>query len=170
MFPAIIILLENTGGPQPPVPKPRVYIDRGGGGGAGYPAFQIADFMRAAASFAECPGEDSVARAVRRAEHIHRELAHQDELRRTQAVAMSQGLLLGAELQRRVQADAADAAAEATWWNSPAQPVPAPTVASQPRVRGRGEYRGGNGVGNGAALLVGGILGGILIGAALARR
>lgn len=102
MLAAIISLLADVQ-PQPPKPLPTIKIDRGGGG-MRYPAFQIVDYVAAAATFPEIAGEDSVARAKRRAEHIARELERIQREKHGQEQAFALGLLWGAALQAQVQA------------------------------------------------------------------
>lgn len=95
-----MMLLQDGVQPQPP--KPMIKIDRGGGGGMRYPAFDIVDYVEAARSFREIPGEDSVMRAARRASHIYDRLSERKQAK-DQASDAAYAFLLGAELQRRVE-------------------------------------------------------------------
>lgn len=100
MLASIMMLLQDGVQPQPP--KPMIKIDRGGGGGMRYPAFDIVDYVEAARTFREIPGEDTVMRAARRATHIYDRLSERKQAKE-QASDAAYAFLLGAELQRRVE-------------------------------------------------------------------
>jgi hypothetical protein len=111
---AIISLLQDQ--PQPrPTPKAPLVFDMGGGGAIG-PRYELIDYLNALGTFREIAGEHPVARAQRRTEHVGRELARGATDRESLERAMAIGVLIGAGLERKAQAErerelaAADAA------------------------------------------------------------
>lgn len=142
MLAAIISLLQDQVQPQPPR-HPTIKIDRGGGG-ARYPAYTIVDYISAAQTFPELRGEDSVARAKRRVEHITRELERIQRERQGNEQSMAYGFLWGAELQRRVyEAQEVERAALREVTALPAAP---PAQAPLPGRMPRGTSSTGRGI------------------------
>jgi hypothetical protein len=98
-------LLENNNNTQPsPRPSPRlptVRIDRGGGGPS-WPSYEITDIIAAISAFQEVPGENPVARAVRRHRWIGDALPGIKEAREKREAAT---FLLGATLASAVASE-----------------------------------------------------------------
>lgn len=99
MLAAIIANLQNVQPRPVPVPLPPQ------SGGRSNILYYLADYTRAVNSFVELPNETPNETALRRLEHISREIEHGRSERSRVDQAMAAGLVWGAALEQRRAAD-----------------------------------------------------------------
>lgn len=171
MLAAIIANLQNV--PQP-TKLPVVKIDRGGGGPS-WPRYEIVDIIAAISTFQEIPGEQPLARAVRRHRWIGEALPGIKEARekREAAVFLAGATLADAAAEERHAAiDAQHAAMDQLKIEQLVEIIDAVRGAAAPSVAvAKALKRGDRGAGTDVGLFVGGlVVGGLLVGIALAKR
>jgi hypothetical protein len=98
MLVALIANNQNVVVPSVSIGLPTIKIDRGGGGGARWPGYNVVDISAALAVFPEIAGEHPVARAARRMRFLDEALPR---IRDTRENREASAFLVGAEIGRR---------------------------------------------------------------------
>lgn len=98
MLVALIANNQNVVVPSVSLGLPTIKIDRGGGGGARWPGYNVVDISAALATFPEIAGEHPVTRVARRMRFLDEVLPR---IRDTRENREASAFLVGAEIGRR---------------------------------------------------------------------